>query len=120
MDKTTMTKTSKTDKTIITQETVNSVIVYLKKSLTEQGINVDGIALFGSALNGNMHEDSDIDLIVISKDFEGKDIFEQAGITGKAQWDTIRAFHVPMDILTMTPKEYERSKQIHFNSKIVV
>jgi len=34
--------------------TIDEVIDFLKQSLIKYGIHVDSIALFGSALNGNM------------------------------------------------------------------
>jgi len=45
--------------------TINEIIQFLKDLLIKNGLNVDSIALFGSALSGEMHEDSDIDLITI-------------------------------------------------------
>jgi predicted nucleotidyltransferase len=39
---------------------INEIIQYLKECLIKDGLKLDSIALFGSALNGDMHEDSDI------------------------------------------------------------
>jgi len=99
---------------------INNIISFLKESIIASGINVDGIALFGSALTGNMREGSDIDIIVISNSFEGKDIFERAKMTAKPEIEAIRKFKVPLDVLMMSPKEYENSQQARFyNSQIV-
>ena len=54
---------------IMDKATGNKVIDFLKQSLLKYGIQVDSIALFGSALNGTMDKDSDIDLIIISSIF---------------------------------------------------
>ena len=40
-------------------------------SLLERGLRIDAIVLFGSYARGTAYEDSDIDLAVISSDFEG-------------------------------------------------
>jgi predicted nucleotidyltransferase len=100
--------------------TVTNVIYSLKKSLTSHGIADSNIALFGSALTGNMHEDSDIDLIIISKDFEGKDIFERAKMTVQPEEEVIRKYRVPMDILTMSPEEYEEARTTFYNAEIII
>ena len=102
------------DKTII-----NNVVSYLHESLIANGLKDNRIALFGSALNGNMHPDSDIDMIVVSKSFENKDIFERIKMTSKAQIDVQRKYVIPMDILLKTPEEYEYSKSTYFYSEFV-
>ncbi|GHT33062.1 nucleotidyltransferase [Bacteroidia bacterium] len=100
--------------------TVLKVIKDLHKTLKRHGIADNHIALFGSFQNGNTHEDSDIDVIVISPVFEGKNMFERVDMTAKAQIDVKRRFVVPMDILLKTPKEYDYSKKAYFNSKIII
>ena len=59
-----------------------------------------------------MHEDSDIDLIVISADFRDKDIFERSKLTMAPEIRTFKKFKVPMDILNMSPEEYCNMKLI--------
>jgi len=99
---------------------VNEIILYLKELLVKSGLNLDSIALFGSALRDELHEDSDIDLIIISSDFSNKDIFERSQMTMKAEIDTIKRFKVSMDILNLSPEEYDESKvKRYYKSKIV-
>lgn len=100
--------------------TIDEVIAYLKQSLEQNGIQVGSIALFGSALHGNMSKDSDIDLIIISPDFRGLDLFERAKISMKSEIETMKKFRIPMDIINMAPEEYDDSNMKHFyQSKIV-
>jgi predicted nucleotidyltransferase len=102
------------------ETTINQIIHHLKGSLINSGIQVDSIALFGSALTGDMHDDSDIDIIVISVDFRDKDIFERAKLTMFPEIMTLRKFKVPMDILNMSPEEYkELNQKLMFQTKIV-
>ena len=100
--------------------TINKVVAYFQKTLAENGLEDNRIALFGSALHGIMHSDSDIDMIVVSKRFEDKDIFERIDMTLKAQLEVQRKYVIPMDILLKTPEEYEYSKAAYFDSEIVV
>ena len=99
--------------------TINKVVSYFHEALAANGLKDNRIALFGSALSGNMHLDSDIDMIVVSKSFENKNIFERINMTLKAQLDVQHKYVMPMDILLKTPEEYEYSKLVHFNSEFV-
>ena len=102
------------------QATISEIIKYLKDLLIKNGLNVDSIALFGSALSGKMHEDSDIDLIIISEDFRNKDIFERSQMTMNPEVATLKRYKVPMDIINLTPEEYDDSKiKLYYHSKIV-
>jgi predicted nucleotidyltransferase len=99
---------------------INEVIDFLKQSLLKYGIKVDSIALFGSALNGNMDKDSDIDLIIISSDFENLDSFERAKLTMIPEVETLKKFKVSMDIINLSPEEYNKSNmKLFYNSQIV-
>ncbi len=100
--------------------TINELIDFLKQSLIKSGIHVDSIALFGSALTGNMDKDSDIDLIIISSDFINIDLFERAKMTMKPETETIRKFKIPMDILNLSPDEYNDSNlKMFYQTQIV-
>lgn len=102
------------------KEAINRVIAFFKESLISSGIRVESIALFGSALSGRMDKDSDIDLIIISSDFVGLGLFERAKLTMKAEMDTLKEFMIPLDILCLSPAEYNESrKKIFYNSEIV-
>lgn len=100
--------------------TIDEVIVFLKQSLIQCGIHVDSIALFGSALTGNMNKDSDIDLIIISSDFTNLDLFERAKMTMKPETETLKKFRIPMDILNLSPAEYNDSNlKMFYQTRIV-
>ena len=102
------------------QTTINEIIHYLKESLIKSGIKVDSIALFGSALKGDMQDESDIDIIVVSDDFTNKDIFERSELTMHPELLTFKKFKIPMDILNMSPEEYDQMKyRMMFQTKIV-
>ena len=68
--------------------------------------SIHNVVFFGSRANGKVREDSDIDLIIVSDDFEGMDFFERVSRMYK-YWDGL----VPVDFLCYTVKEYERLKK---------
>jgi predicted nucleotidyltransferase len=100
--------------------TVYKIIKYMHKALERYGIKDNRIALFGSFLNDSFHPYSDIDIIVISSLFEGKNLFERIDMTLQAESDVRSRYIVPMDILLKTPQEYDYSKKAYFNSEIIV
>ncbi|MCK5341789.1 MAG: nucleotidyltransferase domain-containing protein [Candidatus Heimdallarchaeota archaeon] len=106
---------------MVKSEIVNA-IRYFEKLLEEQGLNVQQIVVFGSQVEGNTSEESDIDLAVVSEDFKKMDIFERANLTKYAEIETIKKFMIPLDIITLAPNEFENSsyyltKDMHFQIK---
>ena len=87
--------------------TAIKAVHYLKDRLKADGLNVAKVILFGSQAGRRAKETSDIDVIIVSEDFRGQDIFKRADLTKKAEIMTIRKFLVPLDIITMTPDELE-------------
>ena len=90
------------------KKAINTVILFLKTELEAKGIKLNGIALFGSQMKGTAAPDSDIDLILISSDFENKNIIERSDLTMDAEIKAIRKFKIPLDILKMTFEEYQQ------------
>lgn len=91
---------------------VKNAIIFLGQRLEQAGLKVDKIILFGSHAKGAATIDSDIDIVIISKDFRGKNIFERASVTMEAEVATIRKFMIPFDIITMTPEEFRRGASL--------
>lgn len=89
------------------QKTVKNAIKFLGQCLQQKGLHVEKIILFGSHARGTPSEESDIDIVIISKDFKNKDIFQRVNLTMEAEVATIKKFMIPFDIITMTPEELE-------------
>lgn len=89
------------------KNTVITAINFFEKCLTDKGINISKIILFGSYANGTPDNESDIDLVIISNDFDGKNIFERANLTKEAEILTIKKYLIPLDIITLSDKEFE-------------
>lgn len=77
-----------------------------KKKLSEK-IDIEELILFGSRAKGQGSEDSDIDLLVVSKDFENVRFFKRPVALYK-QWD----MDYSADILCYTPDEIEKKRKI--------
>ena len=107
------------DKTSITpdRETAYQILSYMQSAMKKNGVNPCHIALFGSFLHGNNHPESDLDVIVISEAFKGKDDDQRIFMTIKAEDEVRKRNVVPMDILTKTPEEYEKTC---LESKIII
>jgi len=91
---------------------VIEVIKFLEERLKKEGLKVSKIVLFGSRATGKTTKDSDIDIVIVSEDFRGKDIFKRVGLLKDAEVATIRKFMIPLDIVTMTPEEMESETSI--------
>lgn len=88
---------------------VMKAIKLLEQCLQENGLDVFKIILFGSQVSGKVTQESDIDVVIISKDFQNKNIFERAALTKDAEIRTIKKFLIPLDVITLTPEEFETS-----------
>lgn len=78
-------------------------------------IRIDKIIFFGSRASGKPHKWSDIDLIVVSKNFKGKR-FRYRPIGFYDCW----SLNYPVDFLCYTPEEFKKlSKQISIVSEAI-
>ena len=85
------------------KEQVLEIIRRFKASLIKHGLEVDNIVLYGSYSTGTYHEGSDIDLVVIFKDFAGKEFLERVDM----MLDALGEIFKPIEAYPMTPEEYE-------------
>lgn len=88
------------------------VVRFIKKCLTDDGLDISKIILFGSNAKGNASPDSDIDIIVISESFRNKGIFKRVELIKRAEISAIKKFMIPLDILVMTNKEFESENSL--------
>ena len=95
------------------KNTAIKAVRFLVAALEDQGLHVKEAVLFGSLARDEWDVDSDIDIAVVSSDFENKDLFERAKLTGRAEVEAIRRFSVPIDVILLTPDEY-----MHGNSLV--
>lgn len=81
--------------------TVARVIERYASMLRQAGITPERVILFGSHAKGSPREDSDIDLVIISKDFARLDLRERAELLGLAATRMLE----PIEALGYTPDE---------------
>jgi hypothetical protein len=67
-----------------TGQQIEEIIKQYTSKLIDLGIGVERVILFGSYAKGHPREDSDIDLIVVSEDFESMNIRERLEVLGIA------------------------------------
>lgn len=91
---------------------VINALRFMQNRLTESGLHVRKIILFGSQVKGRATVQSDIDVIIVSDDFRDMDIFKRAELTKDAEIMTIRKYMIPFDIITMTPEELESDNSL--------
>ncbi|MCX6090839.1 MAG: nucleotidyltransferase domain-containing protein [Candidatus Atribacteria bacterium] len=86
---------------------IQLIITSLQQAFQSRNIQIDRFVVFGSQAEGRSHADSDLDIIIISDEFEGKTIFERAQITGPVHWDIVHFFKIPLDLIAMTNDEFD-------------
>jgi predicted nucleotidyltransferase len=82
---------------------VYEIISAFRKTLASKGIRADKLILFGSYAAGRPREDSDIDLVVISRDFTNKGYWERIDILADAIYDVFE----PIEATAFTPEEWQ-------------
>ncbi len=74
--------------------------------LEKLGFAVDAVYLFGSHARGEQLKTSDIDLIVVSKDFDGVPVMKRLDIVNRIIWERGLG---NLEVLPLTPEEIDRS-----------
>ncbi len=87
----------------------------LKDLCKQKGINISKIILYGSYAKKIQRENSDIDIIVISKNFRNKSIFERAEITTGIDRELVKRTRKPFDILYYSDLEWSNSNSLILN-----
>lgn len=88
----------------------------LIKLLQERGIHIEKIVVFGSYAKGKESKDSDIDLIIVSKDFRNKDIFERVELTRGIHGKLIEEVMKPFDIMYYSDREWKEGRSLIVNA----
>lgn len=83
---------------------IKGIKSFIKK--LEKDFQVERVLLFGSRATNEFREDSDVDLIVVSKNFNGKDFFERVSRMYD-YWN----LDLPVDFLCYTPEEFNALKK---------
>lgn len=97
---------------MVKREIIKILIELFKK----KGINVDKIVIFGSYAKDKQSEDSDIDIIVVSKDFRNKGIFEIVHLTRDVHWELVEKTMKPFDLMYYSDEDWEKGNSLVINA----
>jgi predicted nucleotidyltransferase len=86
------------------KKTVIKIVDQFYQGIKARGIKPQKLILYGSYASGIHAEGSDIDLVVISDDFIGKDYWDRIEILS----DTIYEIFAPIEAVAMTQEEWDR------------
>jgi uncharacterized protein len=87
----------------------------LRDLLLAKNIRAQQIILFGSQVEEKESPNSDIDLIVVSKDFRNLDIFEKIQRVNGVHKGLVKKVRKPFDIMYYSDIEWERRDSIIIN-----
>ena len=82
---------------------IYDTVLRFRAGLDKTGIRKSKIVLYGSCSAGTAYEHSDIDLIVVSDDFAGMDLWDRQCVLG----DSTAGIYEPIEALGYTYDEYE-------------
>ena len=95
------------------EDNIDSRIYEVLKPLMEtKGLNISKIVLFGSYAKHSESENSDIDLIIVSRDFRDKSVFERVELTTGIGRTLVKTFKKPFDLMFYSDLEWESSPSI--------
>jgi predicted nucleotidyltransferase len=85
------------------------ILSRVRKAIEAQQCMVDKLVLFGSYATGTtIREGSDIDVVVISKDFAGKDYWQRTDILSQAIYEVFE----PIEAVALTPEEWDKGESV--------
>lgn len=88
---------------------IKEAIIFIKRFLRGRGISIDRIVLFGSYAENTFSQESDVDIAIISSDFEHKDIFQRSEMLKGLDWDLVERFMLPFDVVPISSQEWRES-----------
>jgi predicted nucleotidyltransferase len=77
-------------------------------ALESKGTRIHKLILYGSFAQGKAREGSDIDVLVISNDFFGKNYWERIDILSDAIYEVFE----PIEAVALTVEEWEKDERV--------
>ena len=82
-----------------------------------KNLELDRIIFFGSQIANKADKESDIDIIAVSRNFRGKDIFRKIEMADGISAELVKMLHKPVDLLYYSDKEWKRGSIIADSAK---
>ena len=82
------------------------ILSRFRNAIESKNIKVSKLILYGSYATGANREGSDIDVVVISKDFAGRGYWERTDILAQAIYEVFE----PIEAVALTPEEWEKGE----------
>jgi len=84
-----------------TRQQIKKLVLQYIRNLESLGLSIQKVIVFGSQAKGTFNKDSDIDIAIISKDFEKKGLWDRAKYLGRAA----RNIPYPIEALGFSPSQ---------------
>ena len=88
------------------KKSIIDAVQRFRQGMEAHGIRPLMIILYGSHATGTSGRGSDIDLVVVSNDFIGKDFWERMDILA----DVIYEIFLPLEVTALTQEEWEQGE----------
>lgn len=98
---------------MVKKEKLEKVLLEL---LQGKGIKVSKIIIFGSYAQGKEKPESDIDIIIVSRDFRDKDIFARVELTRGVHSTLVKKFMQPFDLIYCSDVEWNQGRSLIINT----
>lgn len=86
------------------KKAVLNILSAFRKVLEGKGLRINKMILFGSYALDTYREGSDIDVVVVSEDFAGRNYWERIDILSEAIYEVFE----PIEAVALTPEEWEK------------
>ena len=90
-----------------TRQKIKRLVLQYIRNLESLGISIQKVIIFGSQAKGDFRKDSDIDIAVISRDFEKMGLWDRAKYLGRAARD----IPYPIEALGFSPSQLRAAEE---------
>jgi predicted nucleotidyltransferase len=94
----------------------NKLTKITKELLQQRQIAINKIVVFGSYARNQAKKESDIDIIIVSKTFRNKDLFQRVALTSGLHRILVNKINKPFDIMFYSDSEWNKGDSLVVNA----
>lgn len=94
---------------------IRSLIDDFVLEMKKLGLEISIVVLFGSQSDGTATNDSDVDIALISPSFQNLDSLQRRKRVKPSFYRIIEKYKVPIDLILLTPDEYDKESSIRMS-----